>query len=209
MERKVSSCVNCQEYRNCAIDKQPLHPWEFPSKPWSRIHIDYAGPIEGQMYLIVVDAFSKWLDVIPTAGCTSKVTINKLRNIFSTHGLPDIIVSDNGTAFCSDEFSNFVSKNGIRHVTSAPYHPATNGLAENAVKTFKLALKKCGGNKDEVLHRFLFDYRIMPHVTTGIPPCELLMKRRLKTRFDLLKPDIEGNIVKKQESQAKNYKGNK
>ena len=175
LERRVNSCKKCQEYRHCSIDKQPLHPWEFPSKPWSRIHIDYAGPIEGQMFLVVIDAYSKWLEVIPTFGCSSKVTVSKLRHIFCTHGIPDIIVSDNGTAFTSEEFKDFITKNGIRHITSAPYHPATNGLAENAVKNFKTALKKCEGSKDEILHRFLFDYRIMPHITTGVPPCELLM----------------------------------
>ena len=47
----------------------------------------------------------------------------------------------------------------------------------------------------------------MPHVTTNIPPCELLMNRRLKTRFDLLRPDLESNVVKKQEAQSRNYKG--
>ncbi|XP_064107990.1 uncharacterized protein K02A2.6-like [Macrobrachium nipponense] len=135
----------CQQYRHCAIDKQPLHPWKFPSKPWSLIHIDYAGPIEGQMFLVVIDAYSKWLEVVPTQGYTSKVTVSKLRHIFCTHGLPDVIVSDNATAFVSEEFQSFVNKNGIRHVTSAPYHPSTNGLAENAVKTFKTALKKCEG----------------------------------------------------------------
>ena len=209
LERKVNSCKKCQEYRFCAIDKLPLHPWEFPSKPWSRIHIDYAGPIEGQMYLVVIDAYSKWLEVIATSGCTSKITVSKLRQLFCTHGLPDVIVSDNATCFSSEEFQNFVEKNGIRHITSAPYHPATNGLAENAVKTFKTALKKCEGSKDDILYRFLFDYRIMPHVTTGVPPCELMMKRRLKTRFDLLRPDLDNYVVKKQEAQARNYKGNK
>ena len=208
LERVVSSCQTCQEHRNCPIEKQQLHPWEFPTKPWSRLHIDYAGPINGHMFLIVVDAYSKWLEVIPTYGCTSKVTVSKLRNIFSIHGLPDIIVSDNGSAFTSEEFGEFVCKNGIRHITGAPYHPSTNGLAENAVKTFKNALKKCIGNTDEILHRFLFNYRITPHVTTGVPPCELLMKRKLKSRFDLLKPDINSHVLKKQELQAKNYKGN-
>ena len=116
------------------MSKYPLHPWEFPSNPWSRLHIDYAGPMDGHMFLIVIDSYSKWLEVIKTNGCTAAVTISKLRQLFSTHGLPDIIVSDNASNFVSTEFFEFLKSNGIRHVTSAPYHPATNGLAENAVK---------------------------------------------------------------------------
>ncbi|XP_064100772.1 uncharacterized protein K02A2.6-like [Macrobrachium nipponense] len=104
LERKVNSCKMCQQYRHCAIDKQPLHPWEFPSKSWSRIHIDYAGPIESQMFLVVIDAYSKWLEVVPAQGCTSKVTVSKLSHMFCTHGLPDVIVSDNATAFVSEKF---------------------------------------------------------------------------------------------------------
>ena len=58
-------------------------------------------------------------------------TIEKLREVFSIHGLPQKIVTDNGSAFTSREFGEFMKENGILHVTSAPYHPATNGLAEN------------------------------------------------------------------------------
>ena len=69
----------------------------------------------------------------------------KLQLVFSTHGLPEVIVSVNGTAFTSEEFAAFVHRNGIKHLTSAPYHPASNGLAERAVQTLKKALKKDPG----------------------------------------------------------------
>lgn len=156
------------------------------------------------MFLVIVDAYSKWLEVIVTTGCTAKITIDKLRRVFSTHGLPDMIVSDNATAFMGAEFQEFISKNGI-HVTSAPYHPATNGLAENAVKTFKQAMKKTEGDIELRLSRFLLYYRITPHITTGVPPCELLMNRRIKSRFDLLKPSVEERVMKKQEAQARGH----
>jgi len=206
LERCVKTCRQCQSVRVLPLNNQPLHPWEFPSKPWSRIHIDYAGPMNGKMYLVLVDAYSKWLEVVPTSGCSAQTTVNHLRRIFATHGLPDIIVSDNGTSFTGSDFQEFVNNNNIRHVTSAPYHPATNGLAENAVKTFKMAMKKSpGGNSEDILYRFLFDYRISPHSTTGIPPCELLMNRKVKSRFDMLRPSISDKVMKKQEVQAKNF----
>ena len=90
--------------------------------------------------------------------------------LFATHGLPETIISDNGSVFKSTEFASFVTKNGIQHLTSAPYHPASNGLAERAVQTLKGALRKEGGgeNLETQIARFLFNYRITPHTTTGI-----------------------------------------
>ena len=73
---------------------------------------------------------------------TSAITIGHLHSIFATHGLPEMLVSDNGSVFTSTEFSEFVKHNGIRHVKSAPYHAASNGLAERAVQTFKAFMKK-------------------------------------------------------------------
>ena len=68
---------------------------------------------------------------------SAQCTIKKLRTLFATHGIPEIIVSDNGTGFISSEFQAFIKRNGLRHVASAPYHPAPNGLAERAVQTAK------------------------------------------------------------------------
>ena len=73
---------------------------------------------------------------------TSAATIGRLRQTFATHGLPQILVSDNGTSFTSAEFDKFTAKNTIKHIRSVPYHPATNGLAERAVQTVKTGLRK-------------------------------------------------------------------
>ena len=73
---------------------------------------------------------------------TSAATIEKLREMFAIHGLPATLVSDNGSNFTSSEFEEFMKKNGIRHVKVAPYCPASNGLAERAVRTFKEGFEK-------------------------------------------------------------------
>ena len=147
IETKVHGCSECQKNQK-APTAAPMHPWEWPARPWTRIHIDYAGPFLGKMFLVVVDAHSKWLEVEIVPAATSAHTIQKLRSMFATHGLPELLVSDNGTAFTSVEFQEFLSRNGIRHLTSAPYHPSSNGLAERAVQTFKDNMKK--GSDDDV-----------------------------------------------------------
>ncbi|XP_013763339.1 uncharacterized protein LOC102215153 [Pundamilia nyererei] len=201
IEDKVRSCSTCQEHRH-RPEEAPLHPWEWPEKPWRRIHIDYAGPFLGKMFLVIVDAHSKWLNVYPVPSATAAATIDCLRNCFSTHGLPEMLVSDNAQCFVSAQTKEFMAKNGITHVTSAPYHPASNGLAERAVQTFKELMKKSTGDTlTTKLNRALFSYRITPQSTTGKSPAELMMGQKLRCTLDLIHPDLKQKVTAKQDSQ--------
>ena len=89
--------------------------------------MDFAGPFQGKMILIVVDSHSKWIEAYPTDSATSSKVIELSRTLF---GIPEVVVTDNGSCFVSEEFETYLSKNGVKHITSAPYHPSTNGLAE-------------------------------------------------------------------------------
>jgi transposase InsO family protein len=115
----------------------------------------------GKMFLLVIDAYTKWLDVHVTTTSTSTVTIELFRKSFSTYGLPEVVVSDNATNFTSDEFEVFLKSNGVRHVRNPPYHPASNGVVERAVQTLKGGLKKLkAGSIETKVSRFLFAYRV-------------------------------------------------
>ena len=201
IEEKVKLCEACQTSRPMPA-VAPLHPWEFPKEAWMRLHIDHAGPFLGKTFLIVVDTFSKWLEVHITPSTSSEATIEKLRSIFATHGLPQSIVSDNATSFTSAEFKQFAQENGIHHITSAPYHPSTNGLAERAVQTFKQGIKRIAdGSLESKLSRFLFQYRITPHSVTGVSPAQQLLGRAPRSRLDLLYPDVSAHVQKRQMKQ--------
>mgnify|MGYP000229430996 FL=1 len=130
--KKVKGCIKCQSNQSAPAEA-PLNPWDWPGLPWSRIHIDYAGPYKGEMFLVAMDSYSKWLKVHRMKSITSTATIEKLREMFATHGIPGTVVSDNGSSFTSSEFQEFTTRNGIKHIKVAPYHPASNGLAERAV----------------------------------------------------------------------------
>ena len=172
IEQLAKGCVGCQRVQHNPR-AAPLHTWEWPTTPWQRIHIDYAGPFLGQMFLVVVDAHSKWPEVVSTKSSDSAHTIEILRSIFARNGVPEHLVSDNGPQFTSDEFQTFLKRNGIKHITSAPYHPSTNGLAERFVQSFKQALKSMTEEKGSTaakLANFLFAYRNAPHSTTGQSP---------------------------------------
>ena len=134
------------------------------------------------MFIVVIDAYSKWLEVHLMKSTTSQAIIEKLRDIFAMHGLPITVVSDNGPNFTSHEFQQFLKGNGIKHVTVSPYHPASNGQAERAVRVFKEGIEKLEeGTMRTKLSRFLLTYRITPHTTTGVAD--------EKTTSDALRPN--------------------
>ena len=203
---KVKACDACQQLRHSPA-QAPLHPWEFPKQPWDRLHADFAGPFQGKMFLVVINAFSKWLEVSSLSAATSTVTIQHLRSMFATHGLPRSLVTDNGPQFTSAEFEAFMKNNGIRHIKSSPYHPASNGLAERAVQCFKESMKKFPSTDslETKLSRFLFWNRLTPHSTTGVPPAQLLLGRIPRSQLDLLKPELATKVQGKQEAQKKNH----
>ena len=203
IEQLVQSCPECQQERP-SPPSAPLHPWSWPTRPWARLHIDFAGPMEGKSFLIVIDAHSKWMEVIPMTTATAELTVQHLRQLFARFGIPESIVSDNGPQFTSEEFSQFCYLNGVKHIRVAPYHPSSNGLAERAVQVFKQGFRKTStGTVSDRLARFLFQYRITPHTTTGVSPAEMLFGRRLRSRLDLLKPSVHQRVEERQRQQQR------
>ncbi|XP_065185812.1 uncharacterized protein K02A2.6-like [Sycon ciliatum] len=199
IEQTVRGCMQCQTVTK-SPHRQQVHPWEWPGKPWLRVHVDFAGPIAGKMLFIIVDSHSKFIEAHVCSGSSAAVAIRKLEQTFALLGLPYNIVSDNGPAFASSEFREFCSSNGIRHTLVSPYHPSSNGLAERAVQTVKSGLAKMSGPDLETrLARFLFQYRMTPQSTTGRSPFELLWKEhRPRSRLDLVFPDSGKKVLDKQ-----------
>ena len=194
IESFVQNCGNCQSQVSLP-SLSTVHPWEWPGIPWHRIHVDYAGPINGKMYLIIIDSFSKWLEIIPTESATAEVTIKALREVMSRWGLPLMLVSDNGPCFTSYEFAEFCKHNHIKHITVSPHHPASNGLAERAVQVFKRGVKKLSGIIDDNIAHFLLYYRSTPQNTTGESPSFLMLNRQIRTRVDIMLPQRHNDVI--------------
>ena len=116
------------------------------------------------------------------------------------------MVTDNSPQFTSIEFAQFTKNNGIKHVTSSPYHPSTNGLAERTVQTFKEGIRqqKIGSIETRVA-RFLFAYRNTPQSTTGVSLAVMMFNRPLRCHLDLLKPNIEETVQGRQIQQQLNH----
>lgn len=205
IERTAKSYTACAEHAH-APPKFREHHWEYPKGSWERIHIDYAGPVAGMMLLIIVDAYSKWIEVKTTSSTTTTATIAILDELFASYGAPTIIVSDNGPQFTAAEFEQFLKESGVKyHKRTAPYHPATNGQAERCVQTVKDTLNAMSTTRSTLhsnINEFLRQYRKALHATTGQPPAQLFLNRNIRTRLDLVRPDnIDAKVTEKQQAK--------
>uniref|UniRef100_A0A146LPF7 RNA-directed DNA polymerase n=1 Tax=Lygus hesperus TaxID=30085 RepID=A0A146LPF7_LYGHE len=191
IEQLVKSCEACAKVRHNP-QKAPIHPWDQPEDNWERLHIDYAGPFDNHYFLMCIDAKSKWAEVrILRDAPSSTSTITLLENIFSVHGYPSVLVSDNAAIFKSEEFQRHCKERGIFQKFIAPGHPATNGLAERSIQTLKRRLKAAADDPTPLstkLQNILFRYRATP-LASGQSPAELYLKRKIRIRLDALLPN--------------------
>lgn len=189
IEQKIGSCSVCNTLRP-APPRAPLAAWPYPMKPWDRVHIDMFS-IEGKQYLAIIDAHSKWIECFPMQSTDTRSIIDRLDEVSSRFGLIKVLVSDNAANYCSKDLETYCSLNGIKHVTSPPYHPQSNGQAENTARILKRGIKLILlTNTTELFNRrvskLLFELRNSTHCTTGFSPAQLMFGRSLRCRLDLL-----------------------
>lgn len=189
LEIMIKTCDQCQETRPNTPRAPIQHLQPNPGRPWIRLHIDFAGPFQGQTFLIVVDAYTKWTEVYRIPSTSSNNVIRELRRLLASFGLPEPIVSDNDALCKSDEMQKFCKINGIEFIFIAPYNPSSNGQAERAVQTTKQSLKILKeGDWETKISRFLFKQHSTPSASTGISPAKMMFNRKLRTPLDTLSP---------------------
>lgn len=188
IEEEIAKCTVCLNRRR-QQPKEPLTVHPIPSRPWSKVGVDIF-EIEGGHFIVAVDYYSNYIEVAQLDRLSSVATIKSIKRMIATHGIMDILVSDNGPQFASRDFAEFTSTYGIKHTTSSPQRPQANGLAEKAVQTIKSLMIKCSRSGDD-FHLALLDLRNTPRENIG-SPAQRLMGRRTQTRIPttdaLLKP---------------------
>ncbi len=209
IEQLVKNCEACLKTR----DNPPkeFSSWPRSTTPWSRVHCDHLGPILGKHFLLMVDSFSKWVEVLVVKNLSSKETLDKFREIFSRLGIPETLISDNASCFTSSEAKEFYKKNGITHITSPPFNAQSNGLAERNVRSFKshfkaalLDQKNENCSMNTIISRILFTYRTSPNAETGITPASLIFGRELRTILTQVKEDPKKHLNIRDNDQVEN-----
>ena len=183
-ENWCKSC-ECNVYK-AKEPKQPLKPL-WLAHTWDRLHMDFAGPADDRMILVVVDAHTKWLKIVVMHRATSTPTIKAYQLLFSASPKR---VMDNGSQFVSQEFTQFLEVLGVKHMPVTTYHPQSNGEAERMALTIKENIKAYGPNWRKYVPDMLLAYRTSKHGTIGKLPAELLYGRKLSTRLDLLHKSV-------------------
>ena len=198
IEEVVLQCSVCAEFQP-KNHKEPMQTSKVPDRPWSRVAINLF-TLHKKEYVVLVDYYSDFVEVQEIADTTSLTIIQFLKEQFSRHGIPDVLVSDNGSQLVSHEFRRFAEEWEFKHVTSSPHHHTSNGKAESAVKVMKNLFKKAlRDGRDPWLASL--EYRNTPVETVGSSPAQRLMSRRTKTLMPtgstLLRPHVVEGVEKK------------
>ena len=195
----VQNCEFCQ-IKIKTQNSEPLIPTPMPERPWDKVGVDLFD-FKSRKYLVVVDYFSRYIEIAELASANSKTVIGKLKGILVRHGLCLEMVSDNGPPFNSREFQQFAEEYHFVHTFSSPYFAQANGEAERAVQEAKKILS----TQDPYLA--ILSYRATAHSATGYSPAELSMGRKLRTTLPMLpenlakSPDL--SLAKRNDNIAK------
>ena len=185
LEEMVKCCTECCKTQTQRFE--PLIPSCLPELPWQKIGTDLF-EWNQNTYLLIVDYYSRFIEISRLNRTTADEVIVHTKSIFARHGIPEIVVPDNGSQYASEAFAKFAHEYQFEHVTSSPYHPQSNGEAEHPVQTVKRLLKKEG---DPYLA--MLSYRATP-LYCGYSPSELLMARKIRTNIPMtleqLKPKV-------------------
>ena len=200
IDDKVSNCTICRKHQQQR--PEPLMPSPLPSRPWEKIGTDL---FEWKKvdYLLVVDYYSRYIEIAKLTSTSATSVITHLKSIFSRHGIPNTVMSDNGPQYSATAFEEFSKEYGFTHTTSSPRYPQANGAAERVVKTVKQLLTK---NQDPYLA--MLTYRSTP-LENGYSPAELLMGRKLRTTLPMSKEQLQPSLpnaanIRKKERRMRN-----
>ena len=183
IKNMVETCRFCQS-KGPTQRKEPLVATLLPERPWVYIAVDLCD-YKNKTYMVVIDYFSRYIELAHLSSTTSHSTIAKLKEIFARWGIPDKVMSDNGPQFGSLEFMSFTKAYAFSHITISPHHSQGNGLAERAVQIAKKILSQDDSNLA------LMTYRATPVPATGYSPAQLLMGRQMRTTLPVLKEKLK------------------
>ena len=192
-ERRCAECYGCQLVTK-NVPPPPVKPTMLPKQPWEEVAVDLMGPLPSREHLLVlVDYFSRWMEVDVIRTTSSETIIHCLDAQFARHGLPRGLRTDNGSNLVSREIEEYLKEMGIEHHYTTPLWPRANGEVERQNRSLLKSVRAAhaeGKNWREELNRFLLAYRSTPHSTTGKSLAELLFRRRLTTKMPEL-VDVE------------------
>ena len=182
IEEMIGKCLVCCKTRYQYAE--PLLSTSFPDYPWQRVASDMF-EWNKQKYLLVINYYSRFIEIAKLSTATSRDVINHLKSIFAQHGIPESLISDNGPQYSAELFNDFSREYGFTHITSSPHYPQGNGATERGVGTVKTLLSKSSDDP----YSALLAYHATP-LENGYSPAELLMGRKLRTTIPTIQKQL-------------------
>ena len=198
-------CKQCEQCQKCApprTRKAPLIPLPIMDEPFQRIAMDIVGPLpcsnSGKRYILVVcDYATRYPEAIPMSSIDANHIAEELVKLFARVGVPQEILTDQGTNFTSQLLQEMYRLLCIKPIRTTPYHPQTDGLVERFNHTLKAMLRKSatdeGKDWDKLIPYLLFAYREVPQALTGFSPFELLYGCHIRGLLDILRESWEAS----------------
>lgn len=194
----ISKCDVCMTHRT-GQGKEPMLQHEFVTWPWARVAADLC-EFDDRVLLVVSDYYSNFIEVARLSNLTSHAVIKELKAIFARYGVPDTLVTDNGSQFSSAEFAVFAKTWMFEHKTSSPTYPQSNGKAEKAVQTVKTLFRKCKASGTSEFQALL-DWRNTPTAGIGTSPAQRLMGRCCKTLLPIAGSLLQPNFPTEEDTR--------
>lgn len=207
IEKTCKYCTGCQFVAR-PEKPEPINRRELPNAPWEHLCADFLGPLpSGESLLVIVDYYSRWLEIFVMKSTTSEKIIQCLKELFSVHGYPLSIQTDNAMNFNSEQLNSYLNSLNIEHRNTTPIWPQANGEVEvqnkSIMKRIRIAHAEKQNWKDELL-TYLLMYRSTPHSTTGVSPAEMLFRRKIRTKIpDIVNYENLDDIVRDRDSEMK------
>ena len=180
--------LNANWLTNRQPTKLPMVITDTSIRPLEKVSMDIVGPlpltIEGNKYILSIqDNLTKFLWLYPLPVHTAEIVTQGLLHFFSTFGIPDMILSDQGTEFRSQLIQELHDKFGIQHILCSPYHPESNGALERTHGSIKEYLKYyINSTKDDwdiYVTTASFAFNNAVHSSTHYTPFELMFGRKV------------------------------
>ncbi|XP_052780716.1 uncharacterized protein K02A2.6-like [Mya arenaria] len=213
IETAIKGCLACQANTKEPRSREPLRMSEMPSGPWMNLSADFCGPLQtGDYLLVIVDEYSRYPIVEIVKSVSANTVIPVLDKIIAMFGVPTVIKTDNGSPFNSNAFSDYAKYCGFIHRKITPRWPRANAQAESFNKPLMKCIKSShveGKNWKQELFRFLRQYRVTPHTSTGFTPFRLLFQREPSTRLpDIAKPEQDvrlDELARRNDEKSKSH----
>ena len=188
------TCGGCQKAARNTNARAPLQPLPCIGEPFQLVAFDLVGPLPrsagGHRYILtMMDMFTKYPEAIPLKKVDNETVLEAMLEVFSRHGIPGIILTDQGSVFMSRMTKQVCQTLGIEQIRISPYHPQSDGALERWHASLKGMLKRSEAELkywDRHLRYLLFAYRDTPHCVTGFSPFALLFGREVKGPLGLI-----------------------